>query len=128
MAKNIITNATVNSVNSASTATVTFTEVGPVTFDDAVYKLMNEIGTMIINKQKDYGQDNILQSPFGAEQGIIVRMWDKMARIKHLVVSTYDPQHESIEDSYRDMIGYAVLALMFKNGWFTLPLKRDNGV
>ena len=49
----------------------------PKTFEEACYMVGLEIERTVIEKQKDYGQDNILA--FG-DKGIVVRLWDKASR------------------------------------------------
>jgi hypothetical protein len=76
------------------------------------------------SKQADYGPNNILG--FG-ETGLLVREWDKINRLKHLLWDTDQaPKNESIEDTWRDVMGYAMIALLLKKGWFTLPLKGES--
>lgn len=66
------------------------------------------------NKQLDYGSGNI--SAFG-EFGVIVRMNDKMERLKNLSKMPV-AKNESIEDTYKDIANYAVIALMIRrNLW-----------
>jgi len=93
----------------------------PQTFNEALMELVSEIGQLIIKKQEDYGKDNILK--FG-ELGIIIRSSDKLERLSTLVKSGMEPNNESAEDTWRDLVGYALLALMLRKGWFELPLLK----
>jgi len=111
-------------VSSGDNVTITFT-ASPDTFDDAIHRLANEIADVVISKQKDYGQSNILDAPFTPQVGLVVRLWDKVSRLKNLTERGYKPENESINDTYIDIIGYALLALMVDRGWFTLPLKLE---
>ena len=43
-------------------------------------------------------------------------MHDKLARINNLIDNNKDPEHESLEDSFRDMANYAVIALLVLKG------------
>lgn len=72
-----------------------------------------DMAVMFDKKQTDYGSNNI--SDFG-EFGVIVRMNDKMARIKNLTKNGQPPQNESLDDSYSDIGNYSVIALMLRNG------------
>ena len=74
----------------------------PTTFEEAVYAAAKDIANVVISKQKDYGHGNILK--FG-EQGLKVRMSDKMERIIHLMENAEDGevQNESLLDSFTDM-------------------------
>jgi hypothetical protein len=63
-------------------------------------------------KQRDYGSSNI--SGFG-EFGVLVRMTDKMERLKNLW-KMEKPKNESIDDSYVDLSNYALIALLVRKG------------
>ena len=63
-------------------------------------------------KQRDYGSANI--SVFG-EFGVLVRMTDKMERLKNLWKMS-EPKNESIDDSYIDLGNYALIALLVRKG------------
>ena len=95
----------------------------PGNFDDAIHKVAKEIATLVVSKQADYGKRNILNSPFGAEHGIIVRLHDKLARLAHLTKKSGNPKNESIEDTWSDVAGYALIALLIRKGLFDLPTK-----
>ena len=94
-------------------------------FDDAVHALASEVANLVISKQKDYGPRNILNCPVGAENGIIVRLYDKLARVSHLIEKGKIPQNEALEDTWKDIIGYGLVALMVRRNVFELPLKED---
>ena len=96
------------------------------TFDEAAHGVAKEIADLVISKQKDYGTGNILKSPAGPEGGIIVRIGDKLNRLWNLITNGREPQNESIDDSWRDVAGYALIALMVRKGLFELPLKEDS--
>jgi hypothetical protein len=92
-------------------------------FDDAIKELSQEIAELVISKQRDYGKGNILKSPVGAELGILVRLGDKLNRLANLLENKQDPKNEPITDSWADVAGYALIALMLRRGKFELPLK-----
>jgi len=94
----------------------------PKTFEEACRLVAQEIAELVISKQKDYGKNNILD--FG-EFGVLVRSNDKIARLKNLSISNRKP--ESVEDSWKDLAGYAFIALMLKRGWFKLELNSKEG-
>ena len=93
-----------------------------VTWDEACKEIADEIVNLLISKQRDYGKNNILD--FG-EYGILVRSNDKMARLKNLNQKGVNPANESIEDTWKDISGYAIIALMLRRGLFSLPLKKE---
>jgi len=75
-----------------------------------------ELGTLLMSKHNDYGPKNISDSPGGPLNGLRVRMWDKFARINNLVDNKATPQHESLEDSFKDMANYAIIGLLVLRG------------
>jgi hypothetical protein len=80
---------------------------------------------LVISKQKDYGPDNILKCPVGAELGIAIRIYDKLARLSNLLQSGKAPSNESLQDTANDIMGYGMVLKMVLDGTFTLPLKED---
>jgi len=91
----------------------------PKTFEEACQVMAETIADLVISKQHDYGHENILA--FG-EFGILVRTNDKVARLKNLINADH-PRCEAKLDSWQDIAGYALIALMLNKGWFTLPLR-----
>jgi hypothetical protein len=85
-------------------------------FDLDVYEIVDELYMLLLSKHSDYGPLNIAQSPGGPLNGLRVRMWDKIARINHLIDNGGDAQHEPLEDSYKDLANYAIIALMVLRG------------
>ena len=77
---------------------------------------VNELSELLISKHRDYGTKNISLAPGGAINGLRVRMHDKLARINNLVDSGADPEHESLEDSFKDMANYAIIGLLVLRG------------
>ena len=73
---------------------------------------INELSDLLLSKHKDYGPKNISQAPGGAINGLRVRMHDKLARINNLIDSGANPEHESLEDSFKDMANYAIIGLL----------------
>lgn len=117
------------------------------TFDEAIREISNEVADLVISKQKDYGTKNILESPIGPEQGIIIRLFDKAARIENLNEKTLNriklqlelakdlktylkdvAKNEPLEDSWKDIIGYGLIGIMLQRNVFTLPLKENTEV
>ena len=89
-------------------------------WEEACQEIANEIVKLLIKKQRDYGHDNI--NAFG-EYGILVRANDKIARLKNLK-GNETVENESVDDSWLDLAGYAILALMVSRGLFNLELKE----
>ena len=85
-------------------------------FEQALSDTSNELLELLISKHKDYGPKNISDSPGGPINGLRVRMHDKLARINNLVDSGATPEHESLEDSFKDMANYAIIGLLVLRG------------
>lgn len=82
---------------------------------DATY---TELYDLLMSKHNDYGPKNISDSPGGPLNGLRVRMHDKLARINNLIDNSKNPEHESLEDSFKDMANYAIIGLLvIRNQW-----------
>jgi hypothetical protein len=86
------------------------------TFEYHVGKTYQELLDLLLSKHKDYGPKNISDSPGGPVNGLRVRMHDKLARINNLVDNNRNPEHESLEDSFKDMANYAIIGLLVLRG------------
>ena len=90
------------------------------TWNDAIQAKAKAIADLLIQKQADYGKGNI--TVFG-EFGVLVRAYDKISRIQNLMKSEALPRtQESLRDSWADLAGYALIALMLIDKEFDLPL------
>lgn len=96
-------------------------------FKDLSMAIYDEAWELLVQKQIDYGPYNIATAPGGPLNGLLVRMHDKMERLKHLIYITNDtPKNESIEDSFIDLLNYSAIALMVLRGkWSGVPSQRD---
>ena len=81
-----------------------------------VWDIIDELGNLLISKQRDYGPGNINNAYGGPMNGLLVRMGDKFERLKNLFGFKQTPEHEPIEDSFKDMANYAIIALMIQRG------------
>ena len=88
----------------------------PDKFELDTYEISDELLNLLLSKHKDYGPLNIAKSPGGPINGLRVRMWDKIARINHLVDNGAEAEHESLEDSFKDLANYALIGLMVLRG------------
>lgn len=84
----------------------------PYSFSAEVASVFDELEELLLSKHKDYGPKNISQSPGGPLNGLRVRLWDKLARLNNLTDNNSLPQHESLEDTFKDMANYAVIGLL----------------
>ena len=75
-----------------------------------------ELEELLLSKHKDYGPKNIADAPGGALNGLRVRIHDKMARINHLIDNNQEARHEPLEDSFKDLANYAIIALLVLRG------------
>jgi hypothetical protein len=80
-----------------------------------------EMLKLLCYKQHDYGHKNITN--FGTI-GVAIRICDKIARIENLE-KTGTIKNESLLDSYLDIIGYAIIAIMLNEDSFQLQLKTQ---
>lgn len=94
-------------------------------FEEAIRQTAMEIANLVISKQRDYGPKNIVNSPFGPEQGLVTREHDKLARLANLLGKSKNPNNESIEDTWKDVAGYGLIGVMIRRGIFELPLKEE---
>jgi hypothetical protein len=85
-------------------------------FEYEVGLAFQELIDLLLSKHKDYGPKNISEAPGGAVNGLRVRMHDKLARINNLYDSNNNPNHESLEDSFKDMANYAIIGLLVLRG------------
>lgn len=76
--------------------------------------------SVLCKKHNDYGCEGI--NRFG-EMGIIIRLSDKVERYLHLVER--QAMNESTDDTLLDIVGYCVVALMYLDGTFQLPLGEN---
>ena len=81
-------------------------------FEDDVRIIYDELMSVLLKKHRDYGPRNIADAPGGPLNGLRVRIHDKVARINNLVDNNTKPQYESLEDSFKDLANYAIIALL----------------
>jgi hypothetical protein len=85
-------------------------------FKDDASHIYNELFEILAKKQVDYGPLNIWNAPGGATNGLMVRMSDKLERLKNLIYNSIEPNNEALEDSFIDIANYAIIALMVERG------------
>ena len=88
------------------------------TFEELVGLTFKEAQEILLSKHHDYGPTNIANAPGGSLNGLRVRIHDKTARINHLIDNAKykNPQHESLRDSFLDLMNYAAIALLVIDG------------
>lgn len=95
----------------------------PRSFEEALDIVLADMKSVMIRKDLDYGPGNI--SAFG-ELGVLVRSSDKLERLKRLVMRDRIPNNETVEDSWLDLANYAVIAQMWRQGWWNLPRESES--
>ncbi|MEK7079359.1 MAG: hypothetical protein AAB929_04790 [Patescibacteria group bacterium] len=96
----------------------------PKDLEEAFEEVCQEMKATFVQKHKDYGKGNILDT---GEMGIAYRISDKLNRLKNLLLANKNPKNESIDDSWMDIGVYGVIALMFRRRWFQkLELKKNS--
>ena len=80
-----------------------------------MWEVFDSAGNLLLSKHKDYGPTNISRSPGGPLNGLRIRMWDKIARLNHLIDNGATPEHESLRDSFIDLLNYSAIAIMVLN-------------
>lgn len=88
----------------------------PTQFEEDVRIVYDELMSILLAKHKDYGPKNIADAPGGALNGLRVRIHDKVARINNLYDNSRPAKYESIEDSFKDLANYAIIALLVTRG------------
>jgi hypothetical protein len=78
--------------------------------------ILNELRSIMMKKQADYGPLNIALAPGGPMNGLRVRMYDKLARLNNLADKDATPNFESIEDTLIDLANYAIIGLLVQRG------------
>lgn len=111
-----------NGNNNSNTASP---KLGNDKFAGDMWDILDRCGNLLLDKQDDYGPLNISNAPGGPLNGLRVRIYDKVARINHLVEMDIDPKNESLRDSFMDLANYAIIALMvIDKTWPELPDDR----
>lgn len=92
-------------------------------FPDQSINMVDIINT-VIKKQKDYGHHNIAM--FGIT-GLVIRIHDKIARAENIMAKQNMENAvsgESLYDTFVDIVGYSIIALMWLNNTFMLDLEN----
>lgn len=76
----------------------------------------------VVGKQKMYGHGNIARFEI---PGVVIRTNDKLERLKNLRKHKGPVLFEPLEDTWLDICGYSLIAIMWVRGWFLLNLKNQ---
>ena len=91
------------------------------TKDEAIRQIEKECFDIMYRKNQDYG-DNISRH---GEEGVIIRLWDKLYRLDNVFHSgNREVVDETLEDTIKDARNYlTILLLLLRNEW-ELPWKK----
>jgi len=87
----------------------------PTSFEEMCLRITAEAIALCIDKQKDYGPGNI--AAFG-EMGVLIRLNDKVERLKNLLRTGNEPTNESLEDTWIDILNYGMIGLAVHRKWW----------
>lgn len=79
-------------------------------------RLFDEQLHNLIEKNTAYSPLNISHAPFGVMEGLITRISDKFYRAINLIEDQERTRFESLEDTFRDLIGYSAIAVLCLRG------------
>lgn len=86
-------------------------------FSDTAWEYYAQAHDLLVKKQISYGPLNISAAPGGPLNGLMVRMHDKMERLKHIVYNGgEDTVGEAITDTVQDLMNYCVIFQMIESG------------
>ncbi|MBP1629569.1 MAG: hypothetical protein H6Q15_462 [Bacteroidetes bacterium] len=74
---------------------------------ESITKITDEITKLLLKKNQDYGGASF---DLGLN-GNMVHLWDKISRYRNLINIDNEPNFECIEDTLKDIIGYAIIGL-----------------
>lgn len=98
---------------------------GPTTFEAAVAAQFDYLHDLLLRKHQNYGPLNILQSPGSALNGLRVRIWDKLARINHMIDhDVEDAVGEPLLETFGDLANYGVIGRLVILDQFGLPMGK----
>lgn len=80
--------------------------------EKSINKITDDITKILLKKNQDYGNASF---DLGVN-GNMVHLWDKVSRYRNLINCDQERQNfESLEDTLKDIIGYAIIGLHIIN-------------
>lgn len=92
------------------------------TFEQVLDAKLAECRELLIRKERDYGPLNIA---LWGEQGVAVRLTDKVMRLRNLFLSGRAPSNESLRDTAMDIVNYGLILMMLLDGEWGAPLEEE---
>ena len=90
--------------------------------EKSMRQVCDEIVTVVIKKNHDYGDNNLLRHGL---RGILIRLDDKSARLANLLDKAGQVDDETVEDTLKDIAGYAMQGIrLIREGTIVL-YKQD---
>lgn len=80
--------------------------------ENELRKTFDDIILLILKKNRDYGNSFSLTFEEFGLLSLIIRLSDKIERLKNLNNNELEIKDESVEDSLKDIIGYSILGLI----------------
>ena len=84
----------------------------PIMTEEKIRKITDDLTAILLKKNADYGSASF---DLGLN-GNMVHLWDKVRRYRSLIEKMQqgvnEPNFESIEDTLKDIIGYAIIGLI----------------
>ena len=76
--------------------------------EKSIKKITDDVSEILLKKNQDYGGASF---DLGLN-GNMVHLWDKVSRFRSLISNgSKNPNFESLEDTLKDIIGYAIIGL-----------------
>ena len=80
--------------------------------EKSIKKITDDVTAILLKKNQDYGGASF---DLGLN-GNMVHLWDKVSRFRSLLSKdSKNPNFESLEDTLKDIIGYAIIGLHILN-------------
>ncbi|HML70202.1 MAG TPA: nucleotide modification associated domain-containing protein [Macellibacteroides fermentans] len=80
--------------------------------EESIKEITDEMLEILLKKNEDYGGASF---DLGLN-GNMVHLWDKVSRYRNLInCSQNEPNFEGLEDTLKDIIGYAIIGLHIIN-------------
>lgn len=76
--------------------------------EQEIREITDNVTQILLKKNADYGSASF---DLGLN-GNMVHIWDKAMRYRSLVEKQESPNFESVEDTLKDIIGYAIIGLI----------------